>query len=85
MIISVERRNYMELTIMLKMVGLIEDELIGGFITPKKGYYYTVLNRKDGTENVSLFGLQLGLLQLRKTRLKQKASVWRPESNIPLT
>ena len=21
--------------------------MIGGFITPKKGYYYTVLNRKD--------------------------------------
>ena len=37
----------MELTTMLKMVGLTEDELIGSFITPKKGYYYTVLNRKD--------------------------------------
>lgn len=37
----------MELTTMLKMVGLTEDELIGGFITPKKGYYYTVLNRKN--------------------------------------
>ena len=37
----------MELTQMLKMVRLTEDELIGGFITPKKGYYYIVLNRKD--------------------------------------
>jgi len=37
----------MQLTTMLKMVGLTEDELIGGFITSKKGYYYTVLNRKD--------------------------------------
>ncbi|MEG6521420.1 site-specific integrase [Desulfotomaculum sp. 1211_IL3151] len=37
----------MELTTMLKMVGLTEGELIGGFITPKKGYYYAVLNRKD--------------------------------------
>ncbi len=37
----------MELTKMLEMVRLTEDELIGGFITSKKGYYYTVLNRKD--------------------------------------
>jgi integrase len=37
----------MELTQMLKMVRLTEEELIGGFITPKKGYYYIVLNRKD--------------------------------------
>ncbi|TEB17120.1 putative prophage phiRv2 integrase [Pelotomaculum sp. FP] len=37
----------MELTKMLKMVGLTEDEFIGGFTTTKKGYYYTVLNRKD--------------------------------------
>lgn len=37
----------MELTKMLKMVGLTEDEFIGGFTTSKKGYYYTVLNRKD--------------------------------------
>jgi len=37
----------MELTKMLEMVRLTEDELIGGFISPKKGYYYIVLNRKD--------------------------------------
>ncbi|NLK34642.1 MAG: hypothetical protein GX301_04220 [Gracilibacteraceae bacterium] len=37
----------MELTKMLEMVRLTEDELIGGFVTSKKGYYYTVLNRKD--------------------------------------
>jgi integrase len=32
---------------MLELVRLTEDELIGGFISPKKGYYYIVLNRKD--------------------------------------
>lgn len=37
----------MELAKMLELVKLTEDELIGGFITAKKGYYYTVLNRKD--------------------------------------
>lgn len=37
----------MELTKMLELVRLTEDELIGGFISPKKGYYYIVLNRKD--------------------------------------
>jgi hypothetical protein len=37
----------MELAKMLEMVRLTEDELIGGFISPKKGYYYIVLNRKD--------------------------------------
>jgi len=37
----------MELTKMLKMVRLTEDELIGGFITAKKNVYYIVLNRKD--------------------------------------
>lgn len=37
----------MELTKMLEVVRLTEDELIGGFISPKKGYYYIVLNRKD--------------------------------------
>lgn len=37
----------MELTKMLAMVGLTEDEFIGGFTTTKKGFYYTVLNRKD--------------------------------------
>ena len=37
----------MELTKMLKMVRLTEDELIGGFVAVKKGYYYIVLNRKD--------------------------------------
>lgn len=37
----------MELTKMLAMVRLTEDELIGGFITTKKGFYYVVLNRKD--------------------------------------
>lgn len=37
----------MELTKMLAMVGLNEDELAGGFITQKKGYYYIVLNRKN--------------------------------------
>lgn len=37
----------MELTKMLEMVGLTEDELVGGFITAKKGYFYIVINRKD--------------------------------------
>lgn len=37
----------MELTKMLEMVRLTEDELIGGFIAQKKGYYYIVLNQKD--------------------------------------
>lgn len=37
----------MELTTMLEMVGLTEEELIGGFIMVKKGHYYMVLNRKD--------------------------------------
>ncbi|XCH79111.1 MAG: site-specific integrase [Candidatus Dehalobacter alkaniphilus] len=37
----------MELTKMLQMVRLTEEELIGGFITKKKGYYYTILNRRD--------------------------------------
>ena len=37
----------MELTKMLKMVRLTEEELIGGFVTVKKNIYYIVLNRKD--------------------------------------
>jgi len=41
----------MELTKMLEMVRLTEDELIGGFVAVKKGYYYIVLNRKDKNGN----------------------------------
>lgn len=37
----------MELAKMLEMLRLTEDELVGGFITTKKGHYYSVLNRKD--------------------------------------
>ncbi|MDR3344946.1 MAG: site-specific integrase [Oscillospiraceae bacterium] len=37
----------MELTKMLKMVRLTEEELISGFVTVKKNTYYIVLNRKD--------------------------------------
>lgn len=37
----------MELTKMLQMVRLTEDELVSGFISVKKGTYYIVLNRKD--------------------------------------
>lgn len=37
----------MELTKMLQMVRLTENELISGFITTKKNTYYIVLNRKD--------------------------------------
>ena len=32
---------------MLEMVRLTEDELIGGFVSTKKGIYYIVINRKD--------------------------------------
>lgn len=41
----------MELTKMLQMVRLTEDELISGFVSVKKGIYYIVLNRKDENGN----------------------------------
>lgn len=41
----------MELTKMLQMVRLTEDELVGGFVSVKKGVYYIVLNRKDENGN----------------------------------
>ena len=41
----------MELTKMLEVVRLAENELIGGFISVKKGYYYIVINRKDSRGN----------------------------------
>lgn len=37
----------LELTRMLELVRLTEDELISGFVVTKKGYFYIVLNRKD--------------------------------------
>lgn len=41
----------MELTKMLQMVRLTEDELVSGFVSVKKGTYYIVLNRKDENGN----------------------------------
>lgn len=41
----------MELTKMLQMVRLTEDELISGFLSTKKGTYYIVINRKDEKGN----------------------------------
>lgn len=41
----------MELTKMLQMVRLTEDELISGFLSVKKGTYYIVINRKDENGN----------------------------------
>jgi len=39
--------NTLELKKMLELVQLTEDELVDGFISIKRGYYYIVLNRKD--------------------------------------
>lgn len=75
----------MELTKMLELVRLTEDELIGGFISPKKGYYYIVLNRKDKDGKRKPLWISTGLPAIKKIKQKPKANVYRPESNIRLT
>lgn len=52
----------MELTKMLQMVRLTEDELISGFVSVKKGIYYIVLNRKDADGNRKPLWKSTGLL-----------------------
>ncbi len=63
----------MELTTMLKMVGLTEDELIGGFITPKKGYYYTVLNRKGRNGKRKPLWTSTGLVATEENEAEAKS------------
>lgn len=58
----------MELTKMLEMVRLTEEELIGGFIATKKNIFYTVLNRKDENGNRKPLWISTGIEAVEKNR-----------------
>lgn len=63
----------MELTKMLEMVRLTEDELIGGFITTKKGFYYTVLNRKDKNGKRKPLWISTGLPAIEENKAEAES------------
>lgn len=58
----------MELTKMLKMVRLAEDELVGGFVTAKKNTFYIVLNRKDENGKRKPLWISTGLMATEENK-----------------
>lgn len=75
----------MELTKMLELVRLTEDELIGGFISLRRDIITSFSIERIRTGNANRSGFQQGFLQSKKIKQKPKANVYRPESNIRLT
>lgn len=71
---------------MLKMVGLTEDEFIGGFTTTKKGYYYTVLNRKDQNGKRKPLWISTGLsaIEENETEAESKCLAARIQYSLDL-
>ena len=63
----------MELTKMLEMVRLTDDELISGFISIKKGKYYIVLNRKDSRGKRKPLWKSTGLLATEENRAEAES------------
>ena len=76
----------MELSKMLKMVRLTEDELIGGFVTAKKNIYYIVLNRKDedGKRRPLWISTELEAIEKNKEEAESKCLSARIQYSVDL-